>query len=341
MGRDTAARNLLIARGADRLEHPGGTLLTHLERVEARLAGWGARDELRLAGLCHAFYGTDGFPEGLLPLDRRDVLAEAIGAEAEELVHFYASCDRKVSYAGMAEEGGAFRDRFTEETHTPGWGRRADFAELTAANELDLAVENPEFRAEWGGPLLRLFTRWRSLLSEAAFTDARETLTLKGEEREAFLNGLERGDVLTGVVSHIASFHVTFVELGGMEGTMNISEVAWGAYDTPGDVISEGQEFPFEVLGVDMGREKIFLSRKSLEPDPLRAFARGGFGGVRTGRVTKRLPSGVFVLVADGVEALVDRDDLDGRAPQPGDELTFEVTAVNVATQRVRIALRG
>lgn len=344
MGRDTAftaARKLLIARGADRLEHPGGTLLAHLERVEARLAGWGARDELRLAGLCHAFYGTDGFPEGLLPLDRRDVLVEAIGARAEELVHFYASCDRKGSYAGMAQEDGVFRDRFAGETSTPDRRRRADFAELTAANELDLAVRNPDFRAEWGGPLLRLFTRWRSLLSEAAFRDARETLTLKGEEREAFLNGLERGDVVTGVVSHIASFHVTFVELGGVEGMMNIPEVAWGVYDTPGDVISEGQELPFEVLGVDMSRERIFLSRKSLEPDPLRAFARGGFGGVRTGRVTRRIPSGVLVLVADGVEALVDGDDLDGRAPRPGDELTFEVTAVNVATRRVRITLRA
>ncbi|MBT2439743.1 S1 RNA-binding domain-containing protein [Streptomyces sp. ISL-36] len=343
MGRETAfeaARELLLARGADTLEHPGGTLLAHLERVEARLADWGARDELRLAGLCHAFYGTDGFAESLLPLERRGLLAEAIGTEAEELVYFYAGCDRKISYPGLTDEDGLFRDRFTGETHPAARGRRKDFAELTAANELDVLRHNRELRTRYGGALLRLFTRWRSLLSEAAFTEARETLTLKGEEREAFLTGLERGDVVTGVVSHLASFHVTFVELGGVVGMMNIPEVSWGVYDFPGDVISEGQELPFEVLAVDLSRERIFLSLKSLEPDPLRAFARGGFGGVRTGRVTKRVPSGVFVLVADGVEAFVDHDDLDGRSPRPGDELTFEVTAVNVVTRRVRLALR-
>ncbi|MEU6877860.1 DUF6817 domain-containing protein [Streptomyces sp. NPDC046712] len=339
MGRDEP-RDLLIAYGADTRDHPGGTLLAHLERVEARLAAWGARDELRLAGLCHAFYGTDGFAEHLLPPERREILAAAIGTEAEALVYVYASCDREFSHPGLGQEDGLFRDRFTGETFTPTGRQRADFAELTAANELDVLQENRELRTRHGGGLLKLFTRWRSLLSDAAFKDARETLALKGEEREAFLNGLERGDVVTGVVAVIATFGVTFVELGGVEGMMNIPEVSWGVYDVPGDVIRQGQELTFEVLGVDLSRERIFLSLKALEPDPLRAFARAGFDGLRTGLVTRRVPSGVFVLVADGVEALVDRDDLDGRSPQPGDELTFEITAVNVITRRVRLTLR-
>ncbi|MFF8608322.1 S1 RNA-binding domain-containing protein [Streptomyces sp. NPDC015346] len=152
---------------------------------------------------------------------------------------------------------------------------------------------------------------------------------------------MERGDVRVGVVSRIASFHVTFVELGGVEGMMNIPEVSWGFYDVPGDVIAEGQELAFEVLAVDRSRDRIFLSLKALEPDPLAAFARGGFGGVRTGRVTRTVPSGVFLLVADGVEAYVDAADLDGGSPRAGDELTFEVTGVNRLTRRVRITLRG
>ncbi|MFC8275672.1 DUF6817 domain-containing protein [Streptomyces sp. NPDC057271] len=343
MGRETgkdAARDLLIARGADGMDHPGGTLLAHLDQVEARLTAWGAREALRLAGLCHAFYGTDGFAGHLLPLEGRAVLAAVIGEEAEKLVYFYASCDRDVSYATLGNEDGLFRDRFTGETFRPTERQRRDFAELTAANELDVLEENRDLRIRHGGGLLRLFTRWRPLLSEAAFEDARRSLTLKGREHEAFLAGLERGDVVTGVVSHIASFHVTFVELGGVEGMMNIPEVAWGPYDLPGDVIREGQQFSFEVLGVDLGRERIFLSLKGLEPDPLRAFVRAGFGGVRTGRVTRTVPSGVRVLVTDGVEVLVDREDLDGRSPQAGDALTFEVTAVNVVTRRVRLSLR-
>ncbi|MEU2592432.1 DUF6817 domain-containing protein [Streptomyces albidoflavus] len=59
---------LLGERGAGRLPHPGGDLATHLRRVHSQLATWGARPALRLAGLCHAFYGTDGFPTALLPL---------------------------------------------------------------------------------------------------------------------------------------------------------------------------------------------------------------------------------------------------------------------------------
>ncbi|MEU3745377.1 MULTISPECIES: DUF6817 domain-containing protein [Streptomyces] len=335
-----AARSLLRACGADILPHPGGTLLAHLERVASRLAAWGAREELRLAGLCHAFYGTDGFAKSLLPLSRRDELAAAIGPEAEELVYFYASCDREFSYPGLPESDGPFRDRFTGAVFVPTGRRRADLAELTAANELDVLQENEELRTRYGGALSRLFTRWSPLLGEAAAEAAREVLTLRGEEREAFLRGLEPGDLRVGVVSKIADFHVTFVDLGGVEGMMNIPEVSWRPFDLPGDVIAEGQELVFQVLGVDESRDRVFLSLKALEPDPMAAFARSGFGGVRTGRVTRLVPFGALVLVADGVEAVVHRDDLDARTPREGDELTFEVTAVNLVTRRVRIALR-
>jgi hypothetical protein len=184
---DTAARAaaLLISCGAQDMEHPGGTLLAHLERVRERLAAWGGRPELQLAGLCHAFYGTDGFGAALLPLQRRQELAEAIGPDAEELVYFYASCDREASYATLTQDDAAFRDRFTGETYTPTLRQRRDFAELTTANELDLAQVNRTFRTEHAGALLRLFTKWRPLLSDAADQDARALLALESEERQA------------------------------------------------------------------------------------------------------------------------------------------------------------
>ncbi|MET7618529.1 DUF6817 domain-containing protein [Streptomyces sp. NPDC005408] len=172
---------LLREHGAEGMQHPGGTLLAHLDRVRQRLSEWGARPELQLAGLCHAFYGTDGFATSLLPLERRSELAAVIGTEAEELVYFYASCDRGASYATLADEDAAFRDRFTGETYTPPLRRRQDFAELTAVNELDLARADATFWSRHGGPLLRLFTRWQPLLSEAAWADAREVLVPRGE----------------------------------------------------------------------------------------------------------------------------------------------------------------
>ncbi|MGW2648565.1 DUF6817 domain-containing protein [Streptomyces sp. NPDC001393] len=172
-----AAVAFLRDLGAAGLAHPGGTLLAHLQRVERQLAEWDARPALRLAGLCHACYGTDGFPEALLPPDRRTELAAVIGPEAEALVYLYGSCDRKAAYPALAEADGVFRDRFTGRAHVPDPGPRRDFAELTAANELDLARLDPAFRAQWGSALLALFTRTRPLLSPPAWSACETVLT--------------------------------------------------------------------------------------------------------------------------------------------------------------------
>jgi len=163
------ARDMLLAANAGEIEHPGGTLLAHLGRVEALLSTWGARPALVAAGLCHAFYGTDGFAVPLLGLGERHRLVSAIGEEAEEIVYFYASCDRKASYPGLAEADGLFHDRFSGSAHVPAQERRRDFAELTAANELDIATVSPEFREQYGPQLLELFTGWRPLLSGPAW----------------------------------------------------------------------------------------------------------------------------------------------------------------------------
>lgn len=157
--------------GAGSLAHPGGTLLAHLDRVQRRLADWGARPPLQLAGLCHACYGTDGFPATLLPLERRGELAALIGEEAEAIVYAYGSCDRRASYPSLAEPASPFRDRFTGRVVIPGPRMRRDFAELTAANELDLAARDADFRERWGPDLLELFTRLRPLLSRPAWDD--------------------------------------------------------------------------------------------------------------------------------------------------------------------------
>ncbi|MFI2436831.1 DUF6817 domain-containing protein [Streptomyces sp. NPDC018693] len=170
------AVRFLEESGAGDLPHPGGTLLAHLSRVQARLAAWDARPALRLAGLCHAAYGTDGFAGSLLPLDRRTDLAALIGAEAEEIVYRYAACERSATYPTLAEPGAPLHDRFTGRPHAADPRLLRDFAELTAANELDLADQDPAFRERWGPHLFELFTRLRPLLSDAAWADCRITL---------------------------------------------------------------------------------------------------------------------------------------------------------------------
>lgn len=167
---------MLQAAGADAIDHPGGTLLAHLQRVSALLSTWDARPALVSAGLCHAFYGTDGFPVALLDLASRAKLVRAIGVEAEALVYFYASCDRTFSYRGLTDDAGLFLDRFTGQRLRPSIEARRDFAELTVANELDIAAISPEIRARYGAELLGLVTQWRPLLSEPAWAHCRTVL---------------------------------------------------------------------------------------------------------------------------------------------------------------------
>ncbi|MET7510438.1 DUF6817 domain-containing protein [Streptomyces albidoflavus] len=175
---DAAARATALLRelGAGQLAHPGGSLAAHLQRVHTLLASWNARPALQLAGLCHAFYGTDGFPTALLPLTRRTELATVIGAEAEALVYLYAACDRPATYPRLADPEAPFHDRFTGTATLPARQARRDFTELSAANELDLAAHAPAFRTTHGPDLLALFTGVNSLLSPAAWAHCQELL---------------------------------------------------------------------------------------------------------------------------------------------------------------------
>lgn len=174
LNREADAADLLRAERADLIQHPGGTLLEHLQRVHALLETWGARPALRLAGLCHAFYGTDGFPVALGSVHRRQELSEVIGTEAEDLVHLYAGCDRVRTYPSLHQPDGAFTDRFTGSVTRPSPGRRRDFAELTVANELDV-IRTAALDESQITELLDLFTTWRPLLSAAASLAVEET----------------------------------------------------------------------------------------------------------------------------------------------------------------------
>ncbi|MEV5998130.1 DUF6817 domain-containing protein [Streptomyces griseomycini] len=174
------ARALLERCGAATVVHPGGTLLAHLDRVRTLLASWQARPALQLAGLCHASCGTDGFPGALLSLDRRRELTAAIGPEAEAIVHACASCDRAATYPALTVPDSPFHDRFTGRPYHPEARTRRDFAELTAANELDLARIDPAFRERWGADLRALFARLGPLLSPAARRECHAVLGGEG-----------------------------------------------------------------------------------------------------------------------------------------------------------------
>jgi catechol 2,3-dioxygenase-like lactoylglutathione lyase family enzyme len=167
---DRQVHAFLLGLGAGQMAHPGGTLYEHLVRVAELLAAWGADEELQAAGLCHACYGTDGYPEALLARSERPVLAGLIGTRAESLVYLYGSCDRDAAYPALGRAGPiSFRDRFTGRMHTPPEPDARAFTELTAANELDIVRHNPAAAARYATALRQLFSRARPRLTDAAW----------------------------------------------------------------------------------------------------------------------------------------------------------------------------
>ncbi|MBF6340943.1 alpha/beta fold hydrolase [Nocardia abscessus] len=125
--------------GAERIDHPGGTLFEHLRRVYALTVEWNAAPRTRLASICHASYGTAGFGHALLPTTDHRRLHEVIGPDAAALVYLYGACDRARTYRELGRRPLPVADRFTGGSKMIEGTELRDFAVLTIANELDIA----------------------------------------------------------------------------------------------------------------------------------------------------------------------------------------------------------
>lgn len=183
---DDRVRTFLRDRGAARIPHPGGTLLGHLERTAERLQSWGAADSLRLAGLVHSAYGTDGFGTELVTPDDRTTLTQLVGPDAEEVVHVFSRCDRDRLAAELASVDAPslprVHDRETGELLRVDADGIHDLLELTFANELDLVEVNRGFAANRGPELAAMFVRCETLVSPSAYAEFLRLLgpTLEG-----------------------------------------------------------------------------------------------------------------------------------------------------------------
>jgi hypothetical protein len=162
--------SFLRSHSGEEVEHVNGKVLPHLQGTFHLLQKWGNQVDVCLAGLCHAVYGTHDFHNSLVDISRRSELQALIGPEAEELVYFFASCDRSFSYPQI---GGSapirFRDRFTGEIFVPDRALFSSFLELTFANELELASANRGQREHIRPSLQPLFERCQGLVSDNAY----------------------------------------------------------------------------------------------------------------------------------------------------------------------------
>ena len=139
-----------------------------------------------------------------------------------------------------------------------------------------------------------------------------------------------------------------FVDLGGVDGLVHVSELSWKHIDHPSEVVEVGNEVTVEVLDVDFDRERVSLSLKATQEDPWQAFARThAIGQVVPGKVTKLVPFGAFVRVEDGIEGLVHISELAQRhvevpeqVAKVGDEVFVKVIDIDLERRRISLSLK-
>jgi small subunit ribosomal protein S1 len=169
----------------------------------------------------------------------------------------------------------------------------------------------------------------------------------QSEVRSEFLNQLARGQVRKGVVSSVVNFGA-FVDLGGVDGLVHVSELSWKHIDHPSEVVEVGQEVTVEVLDVDLDRERVSLSLKATQEDPWRLYARThAIGQIVPGKVTKLVPFGAFVRVEEGIEGLVHISELAERhveipeqVVQVGDDAMVKVIDIDLDRRRISLSLK-
>ncbi|MGA2552645.1 MAG: 30S ribosomal protein S1 [Burkholderiaceae bacterium] len=166
-----------------------------------------------------------------------------------------------------------------------------------------------------------------------------------GEERAKLLETLKEGTVVTGVVKNITDYGA-FVDLGGIDGLLHITDLAWRRVRHPSEVISVGQEITAKVLKFDQEKNRVSLGVKQLGEDPWVGLSRRYPQGTRLfGKVTNLTDYGAFVEVEQGIEGLVHVSEMDwtnkniapSKVVQLGDEV--EVMVLEIDEERRRISL--
>jgi small subunit ribosomal protein S1 len=228
-----------------------------------------------------------------------------------------------------------------------GWNGLRGFVPASHLLDLSPATERKERQAELnrfvGTPIrLKIIeldpTQERFILSERAIrTDQ--------DQGKQVLSRLEPGDVCHGKVTNLCSFGA-FVDLGGVEGLVHISELSWGRISHPSDIVEPGQEVEVYVLNVEQDRERIGLSIKQLQPNPWQGIDERYHPGQQVnGVITHVVNFGAFVQVEKGLEGLIHVSELTAeescdpyKVVQQGDRVLVQV--LNVDGEKKRMGLR-
>jgi small subunit ribosomal protein S1 len=166
-----------------------------------------------------------------------------------------------------------------------------------------------------------------------------------GEERQKLLESLQEGAIVKGVVKNITEYGA-FVDLGGIDGLLHITDLAWRRVRHPSEVLNVGDEVTAKVLKFDQEKNRVSLGMKQLGEDPWIGIARRYPAGTRLfGKVTNLTDYGAFVEIEPGIEGLVHVSEMDwtnknihpSKVVQLGDEV--EVMILEIDEERRRISL--
>jgi len=166
-------------------------------------------------------------------------------------------------------------------------------------------------------------------------------------QRHQLIAALQEGDVRHGIINSLCDFGA-FVDLGGVDGLVHISEIAWERVQNPAQALKVGQEVDVYVLSVDRERERVSLSLKRLQPDPwIIAVEKYQEGQLVEGVITNVRHFGAFAQLEPGIEGLIHISEL-GIQPtaelegaiKVGDRLQLRVLQVDVARHRIALSAR-
>lgn len=183
----------------------------------------------------------------------------------------------------------------------------------------------------------------RLILSHRAIVEGE-----KASKKEQLLGGINEGDVIEGTVQRLASFGA-FIDLGGVDGLVHISQVSHGHVENVSDVLSEGQKVTVKVLSVDKDNERISLSIKDTLPGPWEEVeVKAQKGAVLTGTVKRLVNFGAFVEVFPGVEGLVHISQIAHKhittpheVLKEGQEVEVKVLDVNKNESRLSLSIKA
>ena len=170
----------------------------------------------------------------------------------------------------------------------------------------------------------------------------------QNERKTVTLETLEEGAVLTGVVKNLTDYGA-FVELGGLDGLLHITDMSWGRLTHPRDLVQVGDEIQVKVLKFDKEKHRVSLGFKQLTPDPwLDAIERYPIGAQVKGRVLSVTDYGAFVELEQGIEGLVHVSEMTwskrmkhpSKMVKPGDEVDTIILAVNPNDRRISLGMK-